>query len=65
MPKRQLRADIIQDLNELLKLNTISQSLYDKSVATLDDLTDADWKDIENMSTDEASDMVRDIARLK
>lgn len=66
MPKQQLKQSIVDDLDAQLKENLITQELRNKAAVVIDqDLTADDWKDIDNMSTVEASDMVLDLARIK
>jgi hypothetical protein len=61
-----MKQSIVEDLDAQLKEQMITQELRDKAVLVIDqDLTADDWKDIDNMSTVEASDMVLDLARIK
>lgn len=66
MSTKQMKQSIVEDLDAQLKEQMITQELRDKAVLVIDqDLTADDWKDIDNMSTVEASDMVLDLARIK
>ena len=66
MSKQQLKESIVQDIDEQVKLAAVTPSLRNKAILVLEhDLTADDWKDIDNMSTEEASDMVLSLARIE
>lgn len=66
MSKQQLKESIVKDIDEQVKLAAVTPSLRDNAILVLEqDLTADDWKDIDNMSTEEASDMVLSLARIK
>lgn len=65
MSRRTMKQSITTDLAAQLEKNMIGRGLYDKAIKVIDNFTAADWKDIDDMSTVGAVEMVLDVARLK
>ena len=63
MSRQAMQESLRIDLKHQLEARTISLELHKRATAVIEKLTVADWKDIDNMSTVAASEMVLDIAR--
>ena len=65
MSRRAMQESLTIDLKAQLENKEITKELHDKALHVVHTLSDDDWKDIDNMSTVEASEMVLDIAKAK
>ncbi|MNB92520.1 hypothetical protein D3C75_396240 [compost metagenome] len=65
MSRKAMKESLTYDLKAQLETQIIDKALHDKALSVVNTLTDDDWKDIDNMSTVEAADMVLSIARIR
>ena len=65
MSRRAMQESLTIDLQHQLDARTITQDLHQKAIQVVHAFTSADWKDLNNMSTVAASEMVLEIARNK
>lgn len=65
MSRRAMQESLTIDLKHQLDANSIRKDLHDKALKVIHNFSADDWKDIDNMSTVEAVEMVLDVARHK
>jgi len=65
MSRQALKESVTNDLQAQFETQLITKDLQNKALKVIENFSDDDWKDIDNMSTVEAADMVLDIARIR
>ncbi|MNI36489.1 hypothetical protein D3C73_905390 [compost metagenome] len=65
MSRKAMKDSLLYDLKAQLEKQMIDKVLHDKAITVINNFKAVDWKDIDDMSTVAAVDMVLDVARLK